>query len=519
MHVMNNAKSILNLQVRQTTKDYTVDKLQHLSTHSAINTAAANASQLFPPSSLLTLNDWLILSFIKGVGPARLARLRQYLEVLNSQQRDQLLSPELLATVLTKEVLMQLKWPAATADEAIAYLLHGKVTKAAEYKVAETQSWLQTANHYLISQDDQLYPAQLKEIDVPPQLLYVVGDIKVLQQPMLGIVGARRCSAYGRDSAFYFSKNLSELGVTVVSGGALGVDTAAHAGAIAANVPTVAVMGAGLKNLYPKTNQALFEDILACGGAIVSEYPLSTPVKANLFPPRNRIISGLSMGVFIVEASLKSGSLITASYALQQNREVFALPGRTTDKQSIGTLNLIQQGAKLVMQIEDIIVELPELTLPLSKPIITSKQENAAKQINVRKKKLCSSQQTRKNSNEMGPETLAKQNVSREITAKMDKQTSVTGYSSSIQQKSQQTILSATRWDDSLIEPSRSVIACIDELLKSSSWERQFDFNELMAQLSLSSSALSQALIELELLGLIENNQLGYRRTFTSDRA
>ncbi len=309
-------------------------------------------------TSKLTPTDWLILSFIKGVGPARLDRLKLYLD---ETQPLSSVHPEANTSSLeiSASLLIKLKWPEYTAKEAACYLLRGVVTDLVKSKFEDTQEWLQKDGHYLISKDDNHYPEALRQIPVAPMHIYLMGNPSALLSSKLGMVGARKCSAYGRDNAFYFSKELANEGLTIVSGGALGVDTSAHMGALSINAPTIAVMGSGLMNLYPKINLGLYENIIERGGAVISEYPLSTPVKAHLFPPRNRIISGLSMGIFVVEAAQKSGSLISAHYAIQHNREVFALPGRISDTQALGALGLIQQGAKLVTCVEDILVELP----------------------------------------------------------------------------------------------------------------------------------------------------------------
>ncbi|TBR43942.1 DNA-protecting protein DprA [Marinomonas agarivorans] len=474
----------------------------HNSTH---NSTICETTAAYHSRAILGLADWLTLSFIKGVGPARLSRLRQYL--LEYKEQVSSTAPAApLPDIINKDLLMQLKWPETTAKEAIDYLFKGQVTDSVKAKLIETQEWLQEGDHYLISQDDERYPARLREIPVAPLLLYVMGNVDILNQPTFGIVGARRCSAYGRETAFHFSQCLSKQGLVIASGGALGIDSAAHMGALSVAAPTIAVMGTGLKNLYPRTNLSLYSDLLERGGAIISEYPLSTPVKAQLFPPRNRIISGLSLGAFIVEASTKSGSLITASYALQQNRDVFALPGRITDPVSSGTLSLIQQGAKLVTCVDDILEELPPLNRDLEKAVSLLPDGGLIKDIEEKPRFLI------KNSDE----TLSQENVSREITPKTVKKarqyTRKNPQYKEVEEAQSLPLPVVIAWDDSLAEPSRTVIACIDDLLTASSWYRPFDFNELMPLLAVSSSMLSQALIELELSGLIKATEVGYYR-------
>jgi len=209
-------------------------------------------------------------------------------------------------------------------------------------------------NVTVITALDADYPALLKEINYAPPVLYVWGNVSVLNEFSLAIIGSRSCTQYGINMACEFARKLSNLGVVVVSGLARGIDTAAHTGAL--NNKTVAVLGSGLLNVYPRENKSLV-DLITRHGAVISEFPLNTlPLREN-FPRRNRIVSGLAKGVVVVEASLKSGALITANFALEQNREVFALPGKPHDIYSEGTNSLIQCGAKLVQNVDDIIAE------------------------------------------------------------------------------------------------------------------------------------------------------------------
>jgi DNA processing protein len=209
----------------------------------------------------------------------------------------------------------------------------------------------------IITREQEAYPELLCNIDDPPILLYVKGDAALLQSACIGVVGARASSVYGQRIAEDLSKRLCQRGLTVVSGLALGIDTAAHKGALQANGATLAVLGCGLDVVYPRQNRSLYEEI-ACRGALVSEYRLGALPEAFRFPARNRIISGLSLGVVVVEAARKSGSLITAGYALEQGREVFAIPGRIDSCKSEGTHRLLQEGAKLVHTVDDIIEEI-----------------------------------------------------------------------------------------------------------------------------------------------------------------
>src|SRR4030042_7075872 len=204
---------------------------------------------------------------------------------------------------------------------------------------------------------DQGYPKNLLQIYDPPPLLYVRGEVEQGDPPMVAMVGSRRGSFYGRTVTRRISKELSTAGVTVVSGMARGIDTSAHLGALEAGKGTVAVFGCGIDGIYPPENKKLFFDIIA-HGAVISELPLSTPPEGKNFPRRNRIISGVSLGVVIVEATADSGSLITAAPALEQGRRVFAVPGNVGVATSKGTNRLIKQGAKLVEEAQDILTEI-----------------------------------------------------------------------------------------------------------------------------------------------------------------
>lgn len=226
-------------------------------------------------------------------------------------------------------------------------------------QIATTQAWLDADDtHHLLTLIDERYPPALREIQRYPPLLYIKGDPGVLLTPQLAVVGSRHCSHYGREWGAWFVQQLALNKITITSGLARGVDAVAHRAALQARGETIAVLGSGLQHLYPANHAALAEEIVASGGALVSEFPLDTPPCAANFPRRNRIISGLSQGVLVVEATLKSGSLITARYALEQNRNVYALPGALGNAGSEGTHWLIQQGALLVTQPEDILTEL-----------------------------------------------------------------------------------------------------------------------------------------------------------------
>lgn len=228
-------------------------------------------------------------------------------------------------------------------------------------------NWLQGPDNHLITRDDPAYPPQLRELPDAPRWLYVKGDPAWLARPMLAIVGSRNATPQGLRDAQAFAQALSDAGLTIVSGLALGVDAAAHEGGLAGLASSVAVVGTGLDRVYPARNRELAHR-LAAGGAIVSEFPIGTPPLRNHFPRRNRLISGLSMGVLVVEAALQSGSLITARLAGEQGRDVFAIPGSIHSALSKGCHRLIKQGAKLVESAADILEELgqriPQQALP-----------------------------------------------------------------------------------------------------------------------------------------------------------
>ena len=209
--------------------------------------------------------------------------------------------------------------------------------------------------------EDAAYPSLLKEIANPPLVLYVRGNKFALSQKQIAIVGSRNATPIGITNAEQFAFKLAKSGLAITSGLALGVDAASHRGALTADGVTIAVMGTGLNCIYPRSNRTLAEAIVSNRGAIISEFPLDTQPIAHNFPRRNRIIAGLSQGVLVVEAALKSGSLITARLALEQDRDVFAIPGSIHNHLARGCHSLIQQGAKLVTSPEDILEELPAL--------------------------------------------------------------------------------------------------------------------------------------------------------------
>ena len=314
----------------------------------------------------LTEAQWLTLSLMPGIGSGRLTHLWAYLESLTQSANP--IETSLFADLqddstgdssLDFQTLRALGWPEHTARMVMLFLNRETLPYEIEQTLDKTQVWLQEADQQLVFRGTPAYPELLERISVAPTFLYVKGQPDAWAQPTIGMVGARAASGYGRKIAEQWAQQLSQQGFSVISGGARGIDSYAHQGALNVQGPTVAVMGTGLQTPYPKQNLGLFQRMLDCGGALVSEYALDIDVRPHLFPPRNRIISGMSHGVLVVEASEKSGSLISARYALEENREVFALPGRVSDPQASGTNQLIRQGATLVTSVEDILAELP----------------------------------------------------------------------------------------------------------------------------------------------------------------
>jgi DNA processing protein len=282
------------------------------------------------------LASWLQLTLTPGLGAAAVrAMLRQFGLPQSILQRKR---SELAAFV---------------SPEALAALDSTSVQDA----VARALQWADAPGHHVITLADECYPRLLLEIADPPPLLYATGLLELLQRPALAVVGSRNATAQGERNAESFAQALSDSGFTIVSGLALGIDTAAHRGGLAGRGSTVAVLGTGIDILYPRRNAQLAEQI-ATRGLLLSEFPLGTAPAASNFPRRNRLISGLTQGCLVVEAALASGSLITARAAAEQGREVFALPGSIHSPLSKGCHALIKTGAKLAESAEDILAEL-----------------------------------------------------------------------------------------------------------------------------------------------------------------
>ncbi|RKU12474.1 DNA-protecting protein DprA [Candidatus Poribacteria bacterium] len=212
---------------------------------------------------------------------------------------------------------------------------------------------------HIVTISDESYPPLLKQIHDPPVLLYIIGKFPLQDTPSVAIVGSRSPTEYGKTTSQQLSYQLAERGITVVSGFARGIDTCVHRGALEAGGRTVAVFGCGLSIIYPETNRALAAEIIE-SGALISEFPMTMPPRGKNFPRRNRVISGLTLGTLVVEASERSGSLITAHHAAEQGREVFAVPGQIFSGRSRGTHSLINQGATLINSVDDLLDALPQ---------------------------------------------------------------------------------------------------------------------------------------------------------------
>ena len=304
------------------------------------------------------MRDWIALNMTPGVGPLAATKLLERFgsaDAVFHARRTELESlrmrPETIESIIKREF-------DAKADKELERVkgLGGDI----------------------LILDDGSYPSCLREIADPPITLYVRGDWQgCFEQPGVAVIGSRMCSTYGVNAAEMLARDLASRGICIISGLARGIDTAAHKGAMRAGGKTIAVMGTGIDAVYPKENTRLVREILDSGGAVVSQFPLGTPPLKDNFPYRNRIISGLSLGVLIVEATERSGSLITARLATEQNREVMAVPGNITSRNSIGSNYLIKAGAKLVQQWQDVVAELPsEIAASILPPKV---EEDSAK--------------------------------------------------------------------------------------------------------------------------------------------
>jgi DNA processing protein len=303
-------------------------------------------SGLMPTTAVPTVNAqsqqascWLALALTPGLGPTRVRKLIEHFGNPENVFRASLTELE------------------ATGMQSVSAqsLATGKSLELAQ------QQWAKAieVGAKIITLGDPEYPLRLKEIYDPPVVLFVRGDVEILSRPGIAVVGTRHPTPYGTGMAERLSTDLVVHGLVIISGMARGVDSAAHRGTLAARGKTVAVFGTGIDVMYPKENTRLAEQILALGGALISEFPIGTFAAPQNFPIRNRIISGMSVGVLVVEAAEYSGTRITARCALEQNRDVYAVPGNVTNKGSWGPNTLIKQGAKLVATWEDVWEDLP----------------------------------------------------------------------------------------------------------------------------------------------------------------
>ena len=303
--------------------------------------------------------EWLALSLTPGLGPTKARKLTEHFGSSEAVFRASLTELE------------------STGIQAVSAqsLATGKSMELAREEMARAADGGIT----VVSVADGAYPPRLKEIYDPPAILYVRGDAELLTKPGIAVVGTRHPTPYGSGMAERLACDLASQGLVIISGMARGIDTSSHRGAISAKGKTIAVFGTGVDVIYPKENSRLSEQILALGGALISEFPLGTFAAPQNFPIRNRILSGMSVGVLVVEAAEYSGTRITARLALEQNRDVFAVPGNVTNKNSWGPNTLIKQGAKLVATWEDVWEDLPtEVRLALTKPASPESQTASA---------------------------------------------------------------------------------------------------------------------------------------------
>lgn len=291
------------------------------------------------PSESDEVSAWVALTQIQGLGHTKIYQLLKKFGSPNN-----VLSA---STSQLKEIV----------SDSVAKKIHQGIQEEAGQT---TLSWLEKDGNHIITLADDEYPQRLLEIADPPAVLYAIGDLQWLNHPSIAIVGSRNATPQGEKNAHSFAHEMCNQGLCIVSGMALGIDGAAHRGAIKSTGATIAVVGTGVDIVYPAKHRELAHQI-AERGLIISEFPLGTPSKAQNFPRRNRIISGLSSGCLVVEANIKSGSLITARQAAEQGREVFAIPGSIHSPVSKGCHQLIKQGAKLVESAQDILEEIKNI--------------------------------------------------------------------------------------------------------------------------------------------------------------
>ncbi|MDP3995190.1 MAG: DNA-processing protein DprA, partial [bacterium] len=286
------------------------------------------------------LKYWIAFTYLQNMGPAKFSKLRGAFTTMEEAWRAPM------------SKLAELGF----TDAGIAEFLRVRN----EINPDQEMEKLAKENIRAITVEDVAYPKLLKEIYYPPFLLYYRGTLPKHEDFLIAVVGSRKYSTYGRQMAQRLTAELARNGLTIVSGLALGIDGIVHETTLETNGTTIGVLGCGIEksNIYPATNRMLGERMIEKGGCIISEFPIGTPPLRHHFPRRNRIISGLSLGTLVVEAAEKSGALITAQQALEQNREVFSVPGNATSESSVGTNNLIKQGARLVTHAEEILESL-----------------------------------------------------------------------------------------------------------------------------------------------------------------
>ena len=306
------------------------------------------------------IEAWLSLYKVSGIGPKALQSLVQHFGSVD-------------------KALLAAK--GASNDELLAAGINNRTVnnlrKVSSEPIQKDLEWLNSSDqHHIITLDNPAYPLLLKQTSAAPPLLFVNGHLNILNDPQIAMVGSRNPTQNGRDLAYQFAKHLATSGFCISSGLALGIDGFSHKGALDANAPTIAVIATGADRVYPAQHRALAHRIVE-QGAIISEFFIGTEPRSQNFPRRNRIISGLSLGVLVVEAAVKSGSLITARHALEQDREVFAIPGSIHNPLARGCHQLIRQGAKLVETAEHILEEIAHsLEFQLKQPDIAQLEEN-----------------------------------------------------------------------------------------------------------------------------------------------
>lgn len=281
---------------------------------------------------------WIWLSRIDGLGSIKINKLLNIYETpqnIWNQTKEELNKIEGIGKVLVEKI----------CDESYRIGLEKYIEYMQKYEID------------IITIKDEQYPQKLKNIYDSPAILYIKGNKNILQDFAISIIGCRQCSNYGKTIANNISYELAKKGINIISGMAAGIDSFAHIGCINAKGKTIAVLGNGLDRVYPKENIELFNQILQTDGAIISEYIIGTKPEKMNFPARNRIVSGLSDGVIVIEAKEKSGTLITVDFALEQGKNVFVIPGNITSQNSKGTNNLIKEGAKVVTCVEDVLEE------------------------------------------------------------------------------------------------------------------------------------------------------------------